>query len=248
MIGKHILHLELMGKKGYDHITKDVCKWMRAGQDFEDWVGHRFQQRVSRPHCRLDLRPNMPATRSSGNEDYVSYKILSYNNADCLIVWVPLWWVELWHKGRNTAVRYANTHQFERDVQEINWYHAFSRSIPTLGQWIYLSICQNTWIESSCGNTMNFLQRREFPTCDRFYQQGQGTEGWKDKWLEFAGGFLYRGRRPVSFVAHRGNAQEQHLDYQGRGFHSFEHLGNIPNFGMSQSMTFCENTFFYRRH
>lgn len=239
MIGKKILMNQIMSREGYELMTKKIMSWQCGAQDFEDWIAHRFQSRVSMPHIRRDLRPNHPNTRSSGLTEYVSYKIMSYGNKKPMVVWVPLWWVELWHKGRNNAVRYANTHQWS-PTQQINWYHALFRNMPTLGQWIYISTIQNTWVKTCTGNTAEWIVRRCFPTCDNFYQQGEGTEDWKEKWKDFMSGFVYKGRQPVSFVAYRGGDDEVDKCYQG----GTSHMGNIHPGG--RSMTFCENIFFYK--
>ncbi len=245
MIGKKILMNQLMSPAGFDKITKSICSWMRGGHDFEDWVGHRLTPRITLPHTHSPLAPTI-STRATAPCDYVSYKIISYGCSDCKIVWVPLWWVAVWHKGRNQAVKYANTHPFSRSANPHNWYSAKHRCLPTLGQWIEVSLSTR---DNCTGDTEQWVNRRWFydvGECEKFYGDTDDPE-WKEKWYEFAKGFIHKGRKPVSFLAHQGR-DDKHYDYvpmqTGGKINAVSHLGNRHS--TSQCMTFCENTFFYR--
>ncbi len=246
MIGKLILHNQLMSGQGNALMTRKIMSWLGGHQCFEEWSGNIPKQTYFLPHNRL---PATISTRSSAPCHFLPFTIYTYTNdtKKSFEVMVPQWWIKIWYKGRQQAVKCANSWGYAEDT-ETNWYDVLGRGTPTLGQWCFIAVAHNKhpkhWHLSMVRDTKKFYTPNEhnhirgFPNCD--ISGTRNKHAHKD-YTEMCKGFAYKGRAPVAWIT----AKKTGKSYDPKCYYSEgDYLGNKTR-GM-RSMKFAENRFWFR--
>ena len=248
MISKCQLTRELTSMKGYDLITKKVCSWMRGPASWEDWRGHRFHQTLVIPRNLVGGK-----TRSSSDIHFVS---LTLNSSDeygpfWTTFLVPVWWCQLWFRGRNQCVIFANSGG--NGNRNENWFDLFRQCCPTLGNFIVGAYHYNTLLGQQlfrfadgtdwdlhhhmttepggwfgCRGIVNRLSRGSAPDGD-----------------EFMSGFDYKGPLPHIHKCCDGRGLPNHLSEDDGYTHIARPKDNTGTW--MNAMKFCEDTLWYGR-